>query len=258
MEERHELGRRKPRGLSTGGLRTLALGLLLLGVFGASVLQRGILKLDGLNSHQLLEKLNHSEAMGTATAVLLLRVCTCCAVPLFAFLTLEGFLHTSRFSRYLLRVAVVAAISEVPFHFAMAGTWFRWEAHNPVLGVVIALIMLYLFQYFQGQTLQRRLLRGAICLAAVLWAGMLRVEEGVPFVLLTAVFWALRNRPGFRTMGGCMATLLCCLFSPYYLGAPLTLMAVHAYNGEEGTVGMQRYALYPAALVLAGLAVQYM
>ena len=47
------------------------------------------------------------------------------AFPLFAFLIAEGFCRTRSFQRYLLRLLLCAAISEVPFNLLRSGRWSR-------------------------------------------------------------------------------------------------------------------------------------
>lgn len=67
------------------------------------------------------------------------------AFPVFAFLTVQGYLHTSNFFRYMLRLVVTALISQVPYMVAfpeafrlnvifqlIAGLWFLWLLEHDI------------------------------------------------------------------------------------------------------------------------------
>ena len=45
------------------------------------------------------------------------------AFPLFAFLLIEGFVHTGNLKKYMLRMLIFACISEIPYDLAMQETW---------------------------------------------------------------------------------------------------------------------------------------
>lgn len=54
------------------------------------------------------------------------------AFPLFAFMTVEGYFHTSNFRRYMLRLLIFAVISEIPFNLMYSGNIF-YPIHQNVL-----------------------------------------------------------------------------------------------------------------------------
>ena len=63
-------------------------------------------------------------SVGWLTVYVLLRVAGGLAFPIFAFLLVEGFLHTRDRKRYLAKLCVFALISEIPFDLALFGTSF--------------------------------------------------------------------------------------------------------------------------------------
>ena len=89
----------------------------------------------------------------------------------------------------------------------------------------------------------------------MIWCSMLRIEHGVPVVVVTLVFWAVRNKPNIRNLVGGGATMACSLYSPFYMVAPMSVMVLHFYNGEKGDENrLVSYLFYPAALLLFGIA----
>ena len=110
------LGNTKPSGLHTGNLRTWAMLFAVAGIISRSLLQNQFLGMGVLNPTELLKLMQSSStAMAIATAALVLQAMETVAVPLFAFLLVEGFLHTSDWKKYLLRVAGLAVLTEIPF-----------------------------------------------------------------------------------------------------------------------------------------------
>lgn len=74
--------------------------------------------------------------------------------PIFAFLLVEGILHTHDVKKYITRMAVFAVISEIPYDYACNGG-FTWAGQNIFLTLTLALIMIVVFQKIEknhGQT----------------------------------------------------------------------------------------------------------
>ena len=86
-----ETVRKRSSGISSNGLRTWGMFFLLAGMLGKSILQNGLLNLGAVSFGQLLEQMQTSRAaMLYATLALVLQAMETCAVPIFAFLLVEG------------------------------------------------------------------------------------------------------------------------------------------------------------------------
>ena len=82
-------------------------------------------------------------SVGWLAVYVLLRVAGGLAFPIFAFLLVEGFLHTRDRKRYLAKLCVFALISEIPFDLALFGTPFYRGYQNVffTLAIGVAVMM---------------------------------------------------------------------------------------------------------------------
>lgn len=239
------------KGFSGNALRIVGLLCLVLGVAGRCLIQNRMLGMVNTTGTELLALLNQKpELMTMATVALVLQMIYCCAVPVFAFLLVEGFCHTGNYRNYLLRVLGVAVLSELPYNLAMGDTLLVIGSRNPAFGLVICLVVLYFYRRYSEKSGRNFAVKAVVTLAAVLWIGMLRIDDGLALLLLTAVVWTLRNKANIRTLGSCVAAVLCTLISPYYALSPLTFIATHFYNEEKGeSVRILAYLAWPALLL---------
>ena len=241
----------QPKGLSHSGIRKWAMIFAALGIFGRSVLQMRYLGLGNMTSDQLLQAMSGgSDVMTVVTISLVMQFIETCAVPLFCFLLAEGFQYTASAEKYLGRIAALAVISEIPFNVAMSGKIFDFSSRNPVFGLLLAILVLYLFKHFARRKVSGWFVKAGIVLAALIWCAMLRIEHGIPSVVLTIAFWACRRKPMIRNLVGGGAAMLCCLSSIFYAVSPMSIMVLHFHNGEKGEENkLISYLLYPVMLI---------
>lgn len=245
-----QINQRRSGGLTGNALRTWGFVFLVLGTAGMSLIQNAMLGFQGMNAAQILEAMGDSQvAMGLVTVALVLQAIEACAVPLFAFLLVEGYQHTSDWKHYLGRICIVALLSELPYNLAMSGRIWMTDSRNPVFGMALALAMLYLYGRFSNL-----FLKAAITVAGVLWCQMLNIDYGAFTVILVAVLWGMRKRTQYRLFVGCGAAVACCLISPFYLASPMSFLAIHGYNGEPGERNrLVNYLAYPVILLVFGI-----
>lgn len=253
------LGRNRNRGITTTGLRVWGMLFVAAGAVSRCLLQNTILGLSGASTVQILAMLSESSTnMALATAAIVLQAAETCAVPVFALLLAEGFLHTTDWKKYLLRVTVIAAVSEVPFDLAMNGSFWNPQLQNPCIGLVLGMVVLYLYNRFSQPVFSHKLLKVIVLIAAILWAEMLNVEHGTPLVIMVALFWLMRNRTGLRSLACAAVALMCTFVSPFYLASSMGCLPVHMYNGEPGESNhIVNYLAYPVILLAVVLAAKY-
>lgn len=235
-------------------IRTFGALFLLAGLIG-TLLQAGIVGSGIMSNTELLEAMQSDETvMMTATWSLVFQSLEACALPLYAFLLVEGVTHTSGFGKYFLRVLGLAAVCQLPYNLVMTGSLLVMQGLNPVFALVMAMTMVYFFRRFPGKSVSHFAIKTLAILGTFLWSNMLGVEHGAACVLITAVLWALRGKPNLQTLAGVMVCFGCCIFSLYYMAAPIAFLILHFYGGEKGSSSrIVNYAAYPAMLVIFGL-----
>lgn len=251
----------KPKtALHASGLRTVGMLILMVGILGRSLIQNRLLGVGQLSTAQLLEVMQTSqEAMMYTALALIIQAMETCAAPIFCFLLVEGFCHTSNFGKYFGRVFALALVTEIPYNLAIYGSVIAMGSRNPVFAMVLGLVVLYVYRRYEDNKLSNSVIKLVVTLAAVLWGNMLGISGGNCCVVLVAVLWIFREKPIFRNLFGCMAAASCTMFSPFFLLSPLGFIAIRFYNGEKGPENrLVNYLAYPLMLLASGLAVKFL
>lgn len=198
---------------------------------GMAIFQNGLLHVGRYTREGLALALKNNPGMMVLSGwALLFQLVGGLAVPVFAFLLYEGFRHTSDFRKYLLRVLAFAALSEIPYDFAMGGTLFDPSRQNGMFTLVVCLVMLYGLGLL-SQPKPRRAAQIAVIAA----------------VLLCAAYELLYDRKSLRVLIGCGVSTL-------YITAPLSGWLFWNYAGEPGKCIKKYvfYAFYPLHLLVLG------
>lgn len=250
----------RTRGMSGSALRFAGYLFLLAGVAGRGLIQNAMLGLNGLDTQGMLAVLEQSpDAMILATVSIVLQALESCAVPIFAFLLVEGFQKTSNYKNYLMRVVLVAVASEIPYNLTFGGSVLAMNSRNPVFAMALCLLMLYFYQYCSARSVKNTAIKAVVTVAAILWSGMLGMEHGAFLVLMVAVFWLMRGKPGFQMLVGCGAAGVSTVFSLFNLTAPFSCLLLYLYNGEKGESNrVFNLICYPLMLLVAGIAALYL
>ena len=197
------IGNTESKGLSRQAIRIWGLLFLVAGAVGQGIVMNVLMGMQGKSSAEILQSLEASEKNLTYGVVaLVLQMAYAGAIPIFTFLLVDGFRHTTSIKNYGLRLAGVALIAEIPYNLAMSGMWFDFNSRNPMVAMVLGLVMLYIYHYYSGWKIKNILIRVAVFALSIVWIEMLRIDHGLAVVVIITVLWALRKRKGLQILGG--------------------------------------------------------
>lgn len=133
--------------------------------------------------------------------------------PLFTWLLVMGFMHTSNLRKYAVSMGIFALLSEVPFDLAVYGRMEPGE-QNVFFTLFLDLVMLYLVSYSWDRC---RAAAVPAIVATMVLAEILHVDYGCRGILLAAVFYccARTGKPNLFWGYGlfCLARFLVPLFT---------------------------------------------
>ena len=72
------------------------------------------------------------------------------AFPLYIYLMIEGYFHTSNLGKYFQRLFILALVSEIPFDLLLNGEIFNW-GHQNIFFELIAILFLFYFNIRKTQ-----------------------------------------------------------------------------------------------------------
>lgn len=245
----------EPSGITANGIRKWGMFLLAASVIGRSIIQLRIFGVGSATGEELLAIMEQDQKMMYLAAIsVILQACEACAAAIFSFLMVEGVLKTSDMKAYVIRVAGVAILSEIPYNLAFSGKWIDLSGRNPVFGVLIGLVMLWFYKSFQGFKGTNLLYKVAATFGAYLWCSMLNVSNGICVLFIALTMWAFQKKQQFRVYAAAVAAVLCSVISPVYLIAPVACLLLHSYNGEQGESNkVVNYMSYPVMLIVITL-----
>lgn len=162
------------------------------------------------------------------------------AFPIFCFLLVEGFIHTSSRSKYLLRLAVFAIISEIPFDLAVQNQLVTWERCNVFVTLCLGFLAMWALEYFQN----KMYVSIPIVIGIAYVAYFTHCDYDYRGILLILIFYVFRYYRALQVIGGALS--LYWEWPAIFAFIPLLM-----YNGKRGRSSKYFfYLFYPAHLLL--------
>ncbi|HHV11132.1 MAG TPA: hypothetical protein GXX75_12720 [Clostridiales bacterium] len=139
----------RKRGISGSTLKLIAIFTMLIDHTAATILQntlvaRGMNNLDPTDVQATMQF--YADNAFLNGAMMVMRLIGRIAFPIFCFLLVEGFLHTRNVTKYAVRLALFAAISEIPFDLAFNNKVLEGTHQNVFFTLLIGLLILIGFK----------------------------------------------------------------------------------------------------------------
>lgn len=241
--------------VTADGLKIFAAITMLIQAIGITIIEKGLINIDQYTQAELSQALaDDSNLMVLAGVGSVMQIIGGLAVPIFAFLLVEGFMKTSSYSKYLLSIFIFALISEVPYDLANSQKFVDWSSQNALVTMCVSLLMLYFIKMLKGKSgITYSAARLFIVLCAIVWVTLFRAQYGLCIVLLAAIFYVFYTRNVLKTILGVIVSLL-------YITGPLSFYGLWCYNEKRRNI-LPKYAyyiFYPLHLLILGIITKYM
>ena len=118
------------------------------------------------------------------------------AFPIFAFLIAEGFVHTSNFKKYAMRLLGFAIITEIPFNLFYSSRFFNPYHQNVLFTLLLGLLAIYVIDNLKKNHTAKNIGLSVLWLALIcIGATIGFVDYGFLGMITVVMFYLLRNFP---------------------------------------------------------------
>jgi len=187
---------------------------------------------------------------GNSRLYVICRVIGRLAFPIFAFLIVEGFHHTSNIKKYLTRLGIFAIISEVPFDLAFYNSYMYTRHQNIFFTLFLGLFAIYLIDMAEKKIKDNMVLvnlaSAGITIVFCFIATLLKTDYKFMGILIIVAFYLFR---GSKVLPAVSMVIL----SGNLIQAcsALSIIPISFYNGKKGrNIKYFFYVFYPAHLII--------
>lgn len=148
----------KRKGIYGSTLKLIAIFTMLIDHTAATILDKLLAKkMQGLDTNDLQAVLDfYNENKVLYTTDMVMRLIGRIAFPIFCFLLVEGFIHTRNKKKYMLRLALFALISEIPFDLAFYNKVLEFTHQNVFFTLLIAFSVMMGFQFISEKASDKK------------------------------------------------------------------------------------------------------
>lgn len=166
--------------------------------------------------------------------------------PIFAFLLVEGFLHTKDRKKYGLRLFIFALISEIPWDLEHYGVPFFAMSQNVFFTLLIGYICICLIN--KAEVADKKLKYILMLFGLLIVANFGYIDYGIAGVCFILILWFFRDYPVYRAILG-----ICVIPNRHF--AWFAFIPIGLYNGKRGFIKgrilqFAFYAIYPAHMLI--------
>lgn len=185
-------------------------------------------------------------AAGCPSLYYIMRAVGRIAFPLFCFMLVEGFIYTHNREKYIVRLAVFAVISEIPFDLSAGGDVLCWDSQNVMWTLLIGFIVMYVIDKAGDTYIAKIFAILAGCMAAY----FMRTDYSVFGILIITVLYIYRYN---RKTGMVITGILILSQNSIEMYAVLSIPIILNYRPDKNNVHLPKYffyAFYPVHLFI--------
>ncbi|MEW9096059.1 MAG: TraX family protein [Clostridiaceae bacterium] len=248
ITEKRELSRK--RGLSGSTLKIMAVISMLIDHIAAVLILVGIY----YKFIPYAENTAMYYSSNLKTIYRLMRAVGRISFPIFCFLLVEGYIHTSNKKKYALRLFIFALISEIPFNLAFGNKIFipASRLNNVFFTLFLGVCVMYIIEFINNKKINKVATAIAIIATIVVFgviAKFIRCDFNYYGILCIALFYIFRENRLLQILSGII------VFSYLAIGSfgiiYLSLLAIYFYNGQRGLkIKYFFYIFYPSHLLI--------
>lgn len=176
------------------------------------------------------------------------------AFPIYAFCLVDGLIWTKDRRKYIIRLLILALVSEIPYDIFMYGKIISFAGANVIFTLLLGYLCIFFIQHSKTQSYLQYILLTSGFMAV---AELLGVDYGACGILLIVAFYLF---PILDEMNGWIYYLVVAAFvlelGSFSLFMLLGFVFIKKYNGVydcDGFLRVYNYCIYPVHLLLLGL-----
>lgn len=236
--------------LSGSTLKIIAIIAMAIDHFAASIILYGIL----MQEHPVFLGHPISMAIPWWNIYQVMRFIGRIGFPIFCFLLIEGFFHTSSKKKYAIRLFLFALLSEFPFDYALFDSPVNLGYQNVFFTLFLGLLTIWgINTLYHKAGNQTRLWIGKILIAAAgcLAAWLLQTDYDYKGIILILLLYLFHDQKFLCTLVSCLSLL-------WEAPACLAFIPINLYNGKRGiSLKYFFYLFYPVHLLVYGLTLHF-
>ena len=209
-----------------------------------------IMFLDHIGTIFISGKVNSIEKFSSTIVIIgvILRLIGRVSFTLYSYLLIEGYLHTKSKLKYLIRLCVLALISEVPFDLFFYGSISDFHHQNTVFTLAVGLLAIMLVDRFKTLENNRYLFQITAILFLSIISEMLNLDYGFFGIIFICTLYLFRDNQKKQFIISSIPLFFCGVAQIFGI---LGYIPISKYNGSKGLNAKYLfYLFYPFHLLL--------
>lgn len=235
-------------GFSHNALVIIAMFTMFLDHFALIIIQGG--KLYGYDYALYQNAIKLPEARKWIIIYTILRMIGRISFPIYSFLIVEGFRKSNNVFKYIIRILILAIISEVPFDLMIFNKLSIecLQVQNVLWTFFVALIMLSVIKFMSNLPVALTIFPTVI---AAIITFFLRADYWLEGIILIYIFYMFRHDLNMKCLLALIVTFVMS-FAKYNGAGILSIFFIYFYDGTKGYLDLKRihYLFYPLHMLL--------